>query len=72
LTAFEVDLRFLVVRKVHLPPLPELPQWLQTLWLGWPGRAYGEDGLYRSALRKFARQLQNALSLASQVVVHAD
>jgi hypothetical protein len=29
-----------------------------AVWLGWPGRAYGKEGLVSSALRKFSRQLQ--------------
>ena len=47
--------------------MPEWPLWLRNLWLGQPGQAYGEEGLMRSAARKFARQINNGLSLASQV-----
>ena len=53
------------------PVMPELPMWLRNLWLGWPGQAYGEQGLMRSALRKYSRQINNALSMASQVQTQA-
>jgi hypothetical protein len=36
------------------------------LWQGWPGREHGEEGLIRSAARRYSRQLHNGLSLASQ------
>ena len=48
------------------PALPDLPQWLQELWLGWSGREHGEEGLVRSAARKYSRHIQTALSMASQ------
>jgi len=35
--------------------------------LGDPGREHGHDGLLRGTARRFARQLNSALSLASQV-----
>ena len=54
-------------RKVDPPVMPAWPLWLRDLWLGWPGSSYGEDGLMRSAMRKYARQLHNGLQLASQV-----
>ena len=53
-------------RKVNPPPVPTFPAWFTNLWLGWPGQQEGELGLLRSTLRKFARQLANALSMASQ------
>ena len=54
--------------KVRPADGPTLPSWLQDLWLGPVGQAEGEDGLMRSALRKFARPISNALALASQTV----
>ena len=38
-----------------------------NLWLGPVGRDHGEEGLKRWAARKYSRQLNCALSLASQV-----
>jgi hypothetical protein len=53
--------------QVHPPAMPEWPAWLVSLWMGRTGREYGPDGLLRSSLRKYARQIHNALSLSSQV-----
>jgi hypothetical protein len=53
-------------RQVKPPPEPEWPDWLVDLWQGWPGREHGEEGLIRSAARRYSRQLHNGLSLASQ------
>ena len=47
--------------------MPEHPQWMKDLWLGWPGQKYFEQGMLRTAARQYARQLHNGLSLASQV-----
>jgi hypothetical protein len=58
-------------RKVCPPAVPDVPAWVTDLWLGWPGQAYGEIGLRRTAARKYSRQVHNALSLASQVRVIA-
>ena len=55
-----------VRRQIDLPPEPEQPLWLRNLWLGWPGRTYGEEGMMRSAARHYSRQLHNGLSLSSQ------
>ena len=54
-------------RKINPPSIPEHPQWMKDLWLGYHGQANGEQGLIRTAARQFARQLHNGLSLASQV-----
>jgi hypothetical protein len=57
--------------QVDPPPMPEWPVWLVTLWMGRTGRDHGADGLMRSAMRKYSRQLHNALSLSSQVTTYA-
>jgi hypothetical protein len=54
-------------RQINPDPEPDWPDWLVDLWQGWPGQEHGEEGLVRSAARRFARQLHNGLSLASQV-----
>ena len=59
--------RVLSGRKVNPPVMPEWPLWLRRLWLGWPGQAHGEEGLIRSAARRYSRQIHNGLSMASQV-----
>ena len=43
------------------------PAWMRDVWLGPVGREHGEAGLTRMAARKYSRQLNCALSLASQV-----
>jgi hypothetical protein len=57
----------LVRRKVCPEPMAPWPAWMRDLWLGPTGRDHGEDGLIRLAARKYSRQLNCALSLASQV-----
>ena len=57
----------LVRRKVCPEPMAPWPAWMRDLWLGPAGRDHGEDGLIRMAARKYSRQLNCALSLASQV-----
>lgn len=47
--------------------MDEWPPYLRDIWLGMPGREHGEAGLLRTAARKYARQLNSALALASQV-----
>jgi len=47
--------------------MDEWPPYLKDIWLGMPGREHGEAGLLRTAARKYARQLNSALALASQV-----
>ena len=47
--------------------MDEWPPYLRDIWLGMPGREHGELGLVRMAARKYARQLNSALALASQV-----
>ena len=54
-------------RQVDPPRLTEWPLWMRSLWLGDPGREHGNDGLLRRTARRFARLLNSALSLASQV-----
>jgi len=54
--------------QVRPPLVGPYAHWYQELWLGWPGEAFGEAGLLRTAARKFARPLGNALALASQTV----
>ena len=56
-----------VRRKVCPEPMAPWPAWMRDLWLGPAGRDHGEDGLVRMAARKYSRQLNCALSLASQV-----
>ena len=51
---------------VRLPAVTQ-PEFLRDLWLGPTGRDV-PNGLLRSALRKFARPISNALALASQTV----
>ena len=50
--------------------MPEWPRWLRSVWLGYTGQVNGEEGLVRTAARKYARQLHNGLSMASQVRQH--
>ena len=57
---------------VHPPPVAEQPYWMQDLWMGPTGVQHGEQGLLRSAARKFSRQLQNGLSMASQTCKERD
>ena len=54
-------------RKVHPEPMDVWPIWMRDLWLGPVGRDHGEEGLKRQCARKYSRQLNCALSLASQV-----
>ena len=53
--------------QVFPPEMPEWPAWLVSLWMGPSGREFGSDGLLRTCLRKYSRQIHNALSLSSQV-----
>ena len=57
---------------VQPPPVAEQPYWIQDLWMGPTGAQHGEQGLMRSAARKFSRQLQNGLSMASQTCKERD
>lgn len=57
--------------KVKPPEITEYPLWMRSLWLGPNGQAYGDDGLMRSTLRKYARSIANTLALASQSVTEA-
>ena len=50
-------------RKVDPPEMHDFPPWMVHLWLGYAGREHGEDGLVRSAARKFACQLNSALAI---------
>ena len=59
-------------RTVAPPSGPEQPLWIQELWLGPKGSQHGEQGLMRSAARKFARPIGNALSMASQTCKERD
>jgi len=54
-------------RKIHPKQMDEWPPWLRDIWLGMPGREYGEIGLLRTTARKYSRQLNSSLALASQV-----
>ena len=47
--------------------MDEWPPYIKDIWLGMPGREHGEAGLLRTTARKYARQLNSALALASQV-----
>jgi len=67
LTARNVEPVFCEHRQVNPTPPTEWPLWMRSLWLGDPGCEHGHDGLLRGTARRFARQLNSALSLASQV-----
>ena len=66
LTVCNVERSSCAHRQVDPPPLTEWPLWMRSLWLGHPGREHGNDGLLRGTARRFSRQLNSALSLASQ------
>ena len=61
------DMLKLARRKVYPKPMDVWPAWMRDVWLGPVGREHGEAGLRRMAARKYSRQLNCALSLASQV-----
>ena len=45
----------------------EFPHWMRDLWFGPIGQEHGEEGLTRSALRKYSRQINSSLAMISQV-----
>ena len=50
-----------------MPMGREFPHWMRDLWFGPIGQEHGEDGLTRSALRKYSRQINSSLAMISQV-----